>query len=226
MIRVSLFFIVFLTLLGCTANSGTLGESESSPLANVQPDHVEDTLTEGRVHFDVNDVTVNVHLPDQWEYYETAYGLVMTEQISTIATNGELGGLLTHIFVPPLDNLPIRASQTNRALSILREIVSDPDYVGAAKVTKPQSFLWDGHEAAYFLMNNGEVNRTLVLGVILPGINGLIACNISAPSDQSDRIREQLPQLLEGLEINGIILDSESLNQLPDVLPFPDTEGS
>ncbi len=222
MIRLLAFFIIFTTLIGCTAGSEDESASISSPLANVQTPPFEELPDDGRISFSIEDVNVSLRVPEQWAFYETAYGLVMTEEISTIAANGELDGLLTHVFVPPLENLPIPISDTNRALGILRGIIANPDYVGLAQFSQPQSFMWGDYEAAYVLMNNGEAVRTLVLAVVIPGTRGLIACNISAPTEEADRIRTELPHLLDGLEINGVSLHGAALNQLPEVLPFPE----
>src|SRR5690606_12599486 len=124
MSRLIFFFIIFAILVGCQANPSNDSVDVSSSQANAQNAPLEEVVDGSRISFMARDVAINVNWPDQWEYYETTYGLVMTEQISTMAANGELGGLLTHIFVPPLENLTTRISNSNRAYNILREVIS------------------------------------------------------------------------------------------------------
>lgn len=185
--------------------------------------HPEDNYIE----VTVNEVEVVVPKPENWEYYATDYGIVLTEHIDMVATNGELGGMLTHIWVPPLDDLALPANtNTNLAWHILSEIIEDPAYVGSAAVSEPQAFTWSGHDAAYYLLNNDDGNLSIVIGIAVPNSTRIVTCSIGAPGLQSERIREVLPMMLDGLTINGIALSGAELDVLPDPFVFPQRDSA
>ncbi|TVR18472.1 MAG: hypothetical protein EA396_15055 [Anaerolineaceae bacterium] len=175
-----------------------------------------------RVEFNVNGATVSFAYPDDWEFYRTEFGVVVAESLGSIAEDGQLGGLLMHVWAPPLNDFSISASDTNRARAILEQITGNPSYIGGAHVSVPRAFDWEGVEAAYYLLDNIEGNVTVVLGVLLPDAEQLIAASISAPKDQAYRVRAQIPRLLDGLMVNGVLLSGETLDEtLPYPLSFP-----
>lgn len=182
----------------------------------------EEQTPSDRVEFSVNGATVSFAYPEDWEFYSTEFGVVVAESLGRVAEDGRLGGLLMHVWAPPLNDFSISASDTNRARAILEQITGNPSYVGGANVTIPRPFDWGGIEAAYYLLDNVEGNVTVVLGVILPGETQLIAASISAPKDQAHRVRAQIPRLLDGLMVNDVLLSGETLDEtLPYPLSFP-----
>lgn len=214
-----------LALVGCRAEASNetvrnaaflLDETTQTP--DIQ--NIDDT----EITFTVDGIELTVQRPPEWEYYATEYGLVLAEHISSVATDGQLNGLLAHIFVPPLDDFaqPAGLSDMNYALHILNEIIVRPEYIGSATVSTPVGFEWADHDAAYYLIDNGDENLTIVIGVYAEAQNRLVASSISAPKTQTDRIRAYVPELLDGIIINDTILNSDSLDVLPDPLTFPD----
>jgi hypothetical protein len=179
-------------------------------------------VSDTEVVYTVDSIDLALQRPETWEFYATDHGVVLAEHIGSIATDAQLQGLLAYVFVPPLGGFDLPAmDDQNRARAILRQIIGNPQYVGTAAVSEPIGFLWNNHEAAYYLTDSGEGSLTLVLGVYLPELSKLVACSVSAPRDQAERIRAMLPTLLDGLTINEISLDGQALEQLPDPLEFP-----
>jgi hypothetical protein len=219
LILISLIIIVIVAS-GCTASpvpddALNVTVTEKSPVA-VQTHLPSVNLTIGNIH-------LSLPYPQNWESYTTEYGIVLAEYLGSVATEGQLGGILIHLFVPPLDgfDLPI-ADESNRALVILREILTHPDYVGNATVSEPLPFIWDGWECAYYLMDNGEGNLTIVIGILDPAIDKLVTVSVSAPAEDEARIRPNLAMLLDNLVINNHNLAGDVLERiLPNPLVFP-----
>lgn len=216
-----LSILTLIVLVGCSSSSGDV----NTILDATHTPGVE-AVDEQYVTFNVADVAVVVHRPQQWEYYTTQYGVVLAESLGSVAVDGRLGGLLTHIFIPPLDEFTINAAEgSNRALTILNQVIQQPDYVGDAAVSDPIPFQWDAVDAAYYLMDNGEGNLTIVVGVLPANSTRLVAVSISAPEDQAGRIRQEIPLLLTEFRVNDLILNGEDLDGiLPDPLNFPHHE--
>ncbi|GAB4512903.1 MAG: hypothetical protein OHK0046_13080 [Anaerolineae bacterium] len=218
LIRFLLVSMFITMLVGC----GASGDATTTLMSANTPTPSLHTLADNRLEFTVGELELAVQRPSDWEVYATEYGVVLAEYISSVATDGQLGGLLTHIFVPPLEDFDLQISDgVNLAWRILGQIIENPDYVGSATVSEPVAFRWNNFDAAYYLMDNGEGNVTIVVGVVPPGTQYLIACSISAPVTQSERIRQVLPELLDNLTINSTTLDGSALNTLPNPLIFP-----
>lgn len=181
------------------------------------------TTTSELVTLTLEDITLTLPYPKQWETYTTEYGVVLAEYLGSVATEGQLGGILIHLFVPPLAEMDLPISQSdNRAMTILREIIAHPNYVGTATVSDLRPFVWDGLDCAYYLMDNGEGNLTIVIGIFDATSNKLVTVSMSAPQEQQERIRTALPILLDDLVINHQQLSGTTLDALlPTPLIFP-----
>lgn len=220
--RIALFILSGFLLFGC----GPVGDETAEIVSPVTRTPAIRTVDETLVRFTIEDLELTMNRPDGWELYSTEYGVVLAEFISSVATEGTLDGLLMHVFVPPLDDFDLRATDgTNLAWRILSQIIENPEYVGSATVSEPVAFQWGNSQAAYYLMDNGEGNVTIVVGIVPPGTTRLIAGSVSAPFDQAHRIREQLPWLLDQLTINNLQLNGAALDFLPDPLVFPRHES-
>lgn len=171
-------------------------------------------------------VVLKIRIPDGWQSYHTADGVVLTEYIGTAETAGHLQGILMYVFVPRMDSFRLPdTDDVNMAWAVLKQVVSNPDYVGRALVSEPQAFDWDHHDAAYYLLNNRDGTLTLLLAMSLPR-HKMIVCHISMPESHADRVRPMLPDLLRTLTVNDTPIDAAALNHLPDPLVFPVDSGS
>lgn len=211
-----LSILLALVLFGCRPTAPT---DNTAMLEATEVQEVIEEVDSTRLALDVNGVELRVKRPNEWEYYTTEYGVVLAEQLGSVAAAGELGGLFTHVWVPPLEDFVLPVNAQNEALAILNEIIANPDYVGNARVSSPSAFTWDGAEAAYYLMDNDEGNLTIVFGIVVPGVDRFVAASISASVDDIDRIRSQIPSILDELTVDGVTLSGESLEQhLPEEL--------
>ncbi|MBZ0292140.1 MAG: hypothetical protein K8L99_06180 [Anaerolineae bacterium] len=167
-------------------------------------------------------VSLAIKIPAGWTSYNTDAGIVLNERAALISDAVSLQGILVHIFAMSVEkfHLPQR-SNVNIAWSVLSQIVTNPDYVGNALVSEPVAFEWDHHDAAYYLLNNLDGTVTVLLAMELPNNKNLVVCHISSPIDEADHVRDLLPELFSSLRVNGTLVDSSALDELPDPLVFP-----
>ncbi len=148
-------------------------------------------------------------------------GILLAERFGSIASGGSaMPGIQVHIFIHSAAGFQIPDDQ-NAAWSILEQIVRDQKYMGRAHVEEPYGFVWEQHDAAYYLSNNGDGNMTMLIALMLPGMQQMVVCNISSPVSESTRIRAMLPKILGSLTVNRIRLGTAALEALPDPLIFP-----
>jgi hypothetical protein len=88
--------------------------------------------------------------------------------------------------------------------------------------------MWGEKHAAYYLLTGGDGTHTIVLAVETGASSApLLVINASAPTDQGERLRRILPDVLADLAIeNGggeplLALPADALHTLPNPLPFP-----
>lgn len=169
---------------------------------------------------------LKIRIPAGWQSYNTTDGIVLTEHIGTAETAGHLQGILVYIFVPRMSRFELPTTEgANIAWAVLKQVVTNPDYVGRALASEPQAFDWDHHDAAYYLLNNRDSTLTLLLAMSLPP-NKMIVAHISLPESQAARLRPLLPSLFQSLTINGVLISAEALRHLPDPLVFPTEAAS
>jgi hypothetical protein len=205
--------------------AGLLAACQPTPDPSPQPPTpVEPIETESTVGFSRDGLTISIPKPSGWESFTTEYGVVIAEQFGTVADQGTLQGLMAYVFVTPIDDLssPVDDLPDNRARRVLRQIVADASFVGAARVTDPTAFTWGAYEAAYYLLTDTESQlKTVVIGLAIPGQESLVIGTLSAPDDQALTLRQALTELFGALTVNGAPLHSGDLTALPDPLDFP-----
>jgi hypothetical protein len=218
-------FVVLLGLgmVACQANTSI---PAPTPELAVHPDGVTDYSATETVTFTRHGLNLSINKPLNWETQETENGLMLTEHFYPVTEgeelDGTLDGLLLYVFVPPLDDVEIsRSPDENIALAVMNQVVKDSDYVQDAAVTRPVALNWAGYDAAYYLLDKGDGNLTMMLTVAIPGTDQIIACHISMPGDEAPQMRDVLPQIFEGFSINGVVMDNSVFHTLPDPLQFP-----
>jgi hypothetical protein len=166
-------------------------------------------------------IWLDIAVPEGWETYNTAAGIVLNEHADSIP-NQPLRGFLVHIFVPHMGDFELPALGTaNMAWYVLNQVISKRDYIGDALVSEPVAFEWDHHQAAYYLLNNRDGTVTMLLALALPDQSNMVVAHVSVPRDQADRIRPLLPDLLSTLTVDNQRIDASALRALPDPLIFP-----
>ncbi len=168
-------------------------------------------------------VEINMRVPPGWNGRKMDDGILIAERRGSIHNSGKLMGMQVYVFVHPVDEFPAPLlADEHPARRILRQIISQPDLVGDSTVTEPETFTWDGNDAAYYLVNDGNENVSLVMAVVVAQESQLVAINISCPSDRAASIRDALPSLLNDLWVNKSLMNFTGVDSLPDPLVFPD----
>lgn len=215
--RLQLVIVALFTLVACqplaltsTSVNNALSSSPQAP-TSVAPEWIE-TETGG--------VTIGMWRLAGWEA-NTTDGIVLAEH-RTLPGEERVGGLLTYVFVPRLESETVQIigpARGNYALAVLNAVVANPNQ--GIEVSQPTQFKWDEFDAAYYLLSSGDGVRAIVLAIALPENNQLVVCNVSAPSMTANEIRTRLPEIFQGMTINGETIGGEALHELPNPLPFP-----
>lgn len=174
------------------------------------------------VHFELETVSIRLQQPANWTAYTNSEYVILSEHNHAIQENGALAGIVAQFWTPKVTDFEWEhQAEANAAWEILRAVVHKPQLVGGAAHTEPVPFKWDGHDAAYYLLNSGDGNRSLVLLLMLPDEQTILAGRISTALQEAHRIREVLPLIFEHVEVNDKRLNSRVLNDLPDNFTFP-----
>lgn len=167
-------------------------------------------------------VQIAVGIPEGWNGRKMDGGILIAEQRGSMQHNGKLLGMQIYVFVHSISSFPLDVTtDAHPAQSILERIVTQPAMVGDSAVTHPETFTWDGKDAAYYLLNDKNKNVSLVMAVMMEDQAQLVAINISCPRSQAESIRDALPELLDELWVNNALMSTTILEALPDPLVFP-----
>jgi hypothetical protein len=171
---------------------------------------------------EMNGVRLEMRMPQGWAA-DAEHGLLLAEHTSSANTGEVEVTVLIHCFVPLLDNFDLPQYTTeNMALEVLEQAVAMPTMVGQnTAVSEPVEFDWDGRDAAYYLLSGEDGSKTIVIAVETDRPERLVVINISMPASEEARVREMFPEVLDDLRINGVALDGDALDALPEPLPFP-----
>lgn len=232
--RTTLLLVCLLLLVACQSTTTTVSkqsdaelnlttEATLSGLVSASPADPDGEVALARF----GDVELHVAVPDTWEAFQTDYGIILSEHAGSVATGGKLDGMLVYVFLPEVEEMLSSLtppSDTNIAQALLSQIVQRPNYVGNAAVSSPTPFQWNEYDAAYYTLNSGDGNLTMLM-VVAPTADTIVAYNISIPEESVARIRRLLPQVLTSVQVNDIRLDGQSLDtHLPTSLDFPSTD--
>lgn len=237
------FCFILLLLVLITACSPTPVEEPNLAVTNPTDTtwHMNTILTptlspHGSVEFIVDGVEIAIDKPANWELFSTQDGVILSENVGGIEQVGVLHGMFIYVWVPPLESMSevgtsVPAStphangtrEGNLAWNILNKVITDPVFIGDASAYAPVAFVWDNHEAAYYLANERNEKVMIVLGVMLAGSQRMVASTIAAPANSSPQLRATMLQMLGSLRVGEHTFSAETLAQhLPDPLQFPD----
>jgi hypothetical protein len=210
-----------LLLLVCVLTTAACREMTPTPIPTPSPAPTYTAAVQSDddyIETVVSGVRLGMEVPTGWKAHKTQGGLLMTEFYDP----SNMMGLLVHVFVFSTDDFNIpNGNDVNVALAVLNQVVLLPKYVQGGTVSDPQGFNWDNHDAAYYLLNNGDGSVGMLVAVAVETPQRLVVCNISSPWRSSQTIRVMLPYLLGNLSINGDTMDLRAVNELPNPLPFP-----
>ena len=198
--------LMLLVLVACTpGESNTPTPEEASEQLSIQK----------------NGVSVTMETLPGWSAYTTAkHQLVLSEHAQPVAEDGLYHGISMHIWLPEMQQ-PVTGGTSNTLSDMLRRIIQTTRTGTQAAISDPQTFEWAGNEAAYYLLNNGDDNVSMILAVRLPDNHGYLALNASTSLQDSSRLPEMLPDVLASLRVNDVALGNDGLDRLPQVLSVP-----
>ncbi|MCU0513792.1 MAG: hypothetical protein MUE40_14635 [Anaerolineae bacterium] len=196
-----LLLLWLLLLTGCAPAA----EAALTPVATAGP--VSLTLADAPL-------AITLDKPAGWYVYPAAEHLVLTEYETMLARDGRLRGIVLHVWAQATADGLTTAQVLQAALAEQRQ-------QHALGSTVPAAFRWNGYDAAYYTLNSGDGNITLVLALTVPEAGHLVALNLSAPADQAQRLYAYLPQMMAALHINGVALTANAMQFLPQVLALP-----
>ncbi len=193
-------------------------------LSACRPDEiVTPTPEEASEHLSIekNNVSVTMETLPGWNAYTTAkHQLVLSEHPQPVRESGIYNGISLHIWLPEMQQ-PVTAGTPNTLSDMLRRIIQTTRTGTQAAISDPQTFEWAGNEAAFYLLNNGDENVSMIVAVRLPDEAGYLALNASTSMQDSSRLPETLPQILASLRVNDVALGNAGLETLPQVLSVP-----
>lgn len=215
LLTISLYFGICMGIVACEGGN----ESNETPVVTAES---TSSVTAKNISANLSGVEIALRIPPGWNGRKMDNGILIAEQRGSIHNIGKLMGMQVYVFVQSIDKFPpsIR-SDAHPARSILEQVVSEPAMVGNSAVSIPQAFTWDGNDAAYYLLNDTNQNVSLIVAVVLANQSQLVAINISCPSSQADSVRKELPDLLDDLWVNNILMSTAVIDALPDPLIFP-----
>lgn len=176
-----------------------------------------------RLQHTLDGIELTIVRPAQWDSYADAQGIVLAEHMGSVTDGGVIDGVQLQIFLPSISDLDVPTSgSTNRAWLMLSQVIQRPEYVGQGAVSEPVAFIWDMHNAAYYLMTSPDGYVTLLLAVNVPRSTRLMVFNASAPAAVRAELRARVLTLLDGVTLNGVALSRVALETvLPETLTFP-----
>lgn len=215
LLTISLYIGICMGIVACEGGN----ESNETPVVTAES---TSSVTAKNISANLSGVEIALRIPPGWNGRKMDNGILIAEQQGSIHNIGKLMGMQVYVFVHSIDKFPpsIR-SDAHPARSILEQVVSEPEMVGNSAVSIPQAFTWDGNDAAYYLLNDTNQNVSLIVAVVLANRSQLVAINISCPSSQADSVRKALPDLLDDLWVNNILMSTAVIDALPDPLIFP-----
>lgn len=177
----------------------------------------EPTPTTRQIQATIGGVTLGVDLLPGWEaYIDNAHFTVVEKQ--PVMADGALSGIVVNFWVP--EQSIVSTGDDVTVADVLGNVVKTLESSDVA-ASEPQSFEWHGHDAAYYVLNSGDGNLTLVVAMMVSEDTGMIAMNISAPADHNQRLMDLLPVLFNNFSINGKVLSPEAFHNMPDELTVP-----
>ncbi len=211
----SLYLGIGFGIVGCDRTSETSESLLATPTNSTSP-------TVKTISANLSGVQIALGIPDGWNGRKMDGGILIAEQRGSMHNSGKLLGMQIYVFVHSISSFPLDVTTDDHpAQSILERIVTQPSMIGDSAVSHPETFTWDGKDAAYYLLNDKNKNVSLVMAVMMEDQAQLVAINISCPRSQAEAIRKALPEILDELWVNNALMSTTVLDALPDPLVFP-----
>jgi hypothetical protein len=204
------FFVWFALLMSSTLFLSACRQTEPISPATDSP---ADT-----VNVRYGGVDIAIGKPHGWLAYPEETHLILSETTNPFLADGRLDGIVLNLWTQQVAPDDVRESMDE----MLTRIVRAPNMRSTSATTNPTPFSWDGFETAYYLLNSGDGNVTLVMALQVDNNNQILGINASAPVQDIARLRDSLPDLLDNLRINDEAVTGASLHEaLPVAFTLP-----
>lgn len=167
-----------------------------------------------------NGITISALPPQGWRAFVENTHLILTTQPNTEPT------IVINVWMPHetlIRDLPL--THWTSTAEVLREITNTPRLIGNAVASTPQPFHWMQYDGAYYLLNNGTRNATLVIALRPAQSTQMIVINITADASTLHDLGRYAGSALENVLINQQPLRADLLALLPQPLELPTAEG-
>ena len=217
-----LLLLVLLTVAGCKTGLNPIPNATVDTDQPLQIVTEEPSATQEPIWFKatIGEHTVTMTHPPSWEAHHTPNKAILTERSYTLGDNMASDSLSIAVFLPSEHDMDIVTEAANPCMRLMEHVVSSPSYIGQSTVIEPHAFDWSGHNAAYYTLNDHNGMHALVIAVCLPE-GDIMVFNISAPDAHMQRLRDELPRIMETVEIGDSHLEGAALDALPNPLPLP-----
>ncbi len=217
-----LLLLVLLTVTGCKTGVDSVHIEETRTDRSLTLATEEPTTTEDPNWFEatVGGYTVGMSYPSSWEAHDTSGKAVFTERTYTLDDTMTPDGLSVSVFLPTESDLNHAADAPDPCMALMEYVTSSPGHVGQSAVIEPHAFQWNDHNAAYYTLDDHQGMVALVIAVCI-GNGDIMVFNISGPEDHGQRLRDELPKIMETIQIDGTHFNGTELDSLPNPLPFP-----
>jgi hypothetical protein len=207
--HVLVFAVLSMVLSGCSSQNDTsVLPTQSSQLF----------LEEG-------DLSVSLGIPTNWTGFIDSNHLILTQFREPINPDGTLNGIIVNVWLPQRNVLseddPINLVPTS---DLLRQITNLPDLIGTAVASTPQPINSTVYDGAYYVLNNGDGNATLVLAITPRDSEQLVAFNVIANIANFEAVLPSLETILMQMSIRDREVDQSILEVLPDEIIIPPFE--
>lgn len=187
----------------------------------VSLDSLEDTTIRRQITAMIGGVMIGVDLLPGWEAFIDNRHVTLVEKPTEITDSADtaLTGTVVNFWMP---SLTLETDEAPPAVShLLSDHLDQSNLHETAEVSTPSPFVWEGHDAAYYMLNTGDGNLTLVVAVMISPEIGMMAVNITGPMAHREQIMNLLPVLFANFSINGKSFDPAVFEDWADRAAYP-----
>lgn len=198
------FFIIVLFLIACRPHTPSL-----TP------------VPERTLRLSQDGVTLALDVPPAWQSRVANERIILMQMSEPIDAQGIINGVVVNLWLPAKNIVPNTPTANTSTLEVLSQFLSNPSITESATLSTPVAFQWQQYDSAYYLLNGGDGNITLVVALTAPQTQRMIAINLSTSLDNTDSLLPTLSLLLERMSVNDNALDASLIAFLPTELPVP-----
>jgi hypothetical protein len=166
-------------------------------------------------------VTLALDVPPLWQSRVANERIILMQMNQPMNAEGILNGVVVNLWLPAKNAMPNTPAGSATTVEVLSQFLNNPSITESATISTPVAFQWQQYDSAYYLLNAGDGNITLVVALTAPQTQRMIAINLSTSLDNTDSLVPTLSLLLERMSVNDNALNASLVSFLPTELPVP-----